>query len=259
MIFHNLQTRPRRAGLVAVLLTAPLVAGPAAAQSDWDYSATLYGWFTGVTAELETPFGDLEAEQDFSDILENLDLAFFGAFEARNGRWAVITDIAFADLSVEVDSPFGRAFRSADLGAEAVLVSTYATYAVVDEPTLRFDLGGGVRYTKVSLESDFNSAGTVPDASFDIDGDWTDLLLAARVRSEFNDDWFGTAYADIGGFGIEDSSELTWQVFAGVGYRINDSWSAIGGYRHLQIEREIGGADVTLELYGPVLGVQTTF
>jgi opacity protein-like surface antigen len=69
----------------------------------------------------------------------------------------------------------------------------------------------------------------------------------------------GVAYADIGGFGIEDSSELSWQVFGGFGYRLSDTWSAIAGYRYLSIERDVLNSSITADLYGPQIGVQVAF
>ena len=64
---------------------------------------------------------------------------------------------------------------------------------------------------------------------------------------------------DVGGFGIGDSSDLSWQAFGAVGYRFNETWSAELGYRYLSIEREIDNSHVTLDMYGPVLGVTARF
>ena len=90
-------------------------------------------------------------------------------------------------------------------------------------------------------------------------GGWTDAVIAARVSRQFNDNWYGFAYADVGGFGIGDSSDLTWQAFAGAGYRFSETWSVAGGYRNLTIEREFGPLDVTSDVSGPFLGFQARF
>ncbi|MEL6828604.1 MAG: hypothetical protein AAFO63_00565, partial [Pseudomonadota bacterium] len=80
-----------------LLLAAVALPGPAAAESDWEYTSTLYGWFPGVTTTVETPVGEIEAEVDFDEVLETLDLAFLGALEARKGKLSLIGDFQFFD------------------------------------------------------------------------------------------------------------------------------------------------------------------
>ena len=55
------------------------------------------------------------------------------------------------------------------------------------------------------------------------------------------------------------SSDDTWQAFTSVGNRFNDRWSTQLGYRYMSIEKEIGGADTSIELYGPLLGATAHF
>ena len=239
------------------LLAAIATPGTAAADTDWEYTAKLYGWFPGVTTTVETPVGEVEAEVDFDEILETLDLAFLGAFEARKGRVSLISDLQFFDVSAETERAPG-AFTGAEIDSQLLIFSAYATYALVDSDDLHFDVGGGLRYNGTSVEAALaQEGGGAP--SFEDDGGWTDLLLAARVRSQFSDKWYGTGYADVGGFGIEDSSELTWQVSAALGYEFNDTWSMVGGYRHYSVEHGEDLVTTTIEVSGPFLGVDIAF
>jgi hypothetical protein len=241
--------------LAAVALGIP---GSAAAQEAWDYQGTLYGWFPGVTTTVETPFGEVEGEVSFDEILETLDMAFLGAIEARKGRVSLVADLQFFDVGVEAEPP-GLPFSEAEIDSQMTLLGAYATYAVIDQADLRVDVGGGLRYVDAAIDTHLVGQGTTPDASFSRDGGWTDAIIAARVRRQFNERWHGVAYADVGGFGIEDSSDLTWQAFVGGGYRINQTWSASAGYRHLVIEREFRSAPVTVEVSGPFMGFQASF
>jgi hypothetical protein len=240
----------------AVALAAP---GSAAAENKWDYTATLYGWFPGVSTTVETPVGEVESEVGFDEILEDLDIALFGALEARRGRLSLVGDLQYIDLGVEAEPPPNVLFSAADIDAKLVLVGVYATYAVVDNADLRFDVGAGLRFVDASIDTHFDGQGTTPDASFSREGGWTDAIIAARVSRQFNDRWFGVAYADVGGFGIGESSDLTWQAFVAGGYRFNETWSAVGGYRHLTVERAFGAFDVAADVSGPFLGFQAKF
>lgn len=241
-----------------LLLAAVAMPGTAAAESDWEYTATLYGWFPGVTTTVETPVGEIEAEVDFDEVLETLDLAFLGAFEARKDRLSLIGDLQFFDVSAETERTPGD-FTRAEVDSQLLIFSGYATYALVDSDDLRFDVGGGLRYNGTSVEAQLVEEGGTSGPSFEDDGGWTDLLLAARIHRQFNDKWYGTGFADIGGFGIGDSSEITWQVSAGVGYAFNDTWSMAGGYRYYSVEHGDDPVTTTIEVSGPFLGVQIAF
>jgi len=227
-------------------------------ENTWQYTATAYGWFPGVTTTVETPIGKVKAEVDFDEVLETLDIAFLGAFEARKGKLSLIGDLQFFDVSAETERAPGS-FTGAEIDSQLLIFSAYAAYALVDSDDLRFDVGGGLRYNDTSVEAQLLQEGETASASFEDDSGWTDLLLAARVYRQFNDKWYGIGYGDIGGFGIGDSSELTWQLSAGAGYEFNDKWSMFGGYRYYSVEHGDELVTATIEVSGPFLSVQVKF
>ena len=73
------------------------------------------------------------------------------------------------------------------------------------------------------------------------------------------EDWSGTLYDDVGGFGISSSSDITFQALASVGYQIDDTFCVVTGYRFLRIEREIDPAEITVDTSGPFLGAKIKF
>ena len=236
----------------AALITLP---ASAMADQDWRYEATFYGWLPGVTTTADTPLGEVEAEVAFSDILDNLDFAFLAAFEARQGRWAFVGDLQYFDLGAESSSDIAG-IDSVAIDTQMVLLGGYALYDISDSPGTRIELGGGLRYYDATFDAALSGATPL---SFSEGGTWADAVLSARVTRAFNDDWFGVAYADVGGLGIGDSSDLTWQAYVAAGYRLSDSWSAVAGYRHLWLERDFDGRSITSSVGGPVIGVQTQF
>lgn len=245
--------RLEKTAAIAALLA--LTAGPAVAQdSGWTYDLSAYLWVndTGVTAD--TPRGEASAELSFSDALDALDFAFMGTVEARNGRWGLIGDLLYFDLSAEGDTPRGALFSKVKAESTTTVLSSYVAYRAYEDARLAFDIGAGFRAFWMSMETTFVGAG-LPSETFDHDRDWIDPIVAARLRMAFNDAWFGSLTLDAGG--TDDTS--TWQALATVGYRLNESWTLQGGYRYLEAKWDTDFGESSLDFSGPILGATYRF
>lgn len=249
-----------RSLVASIALALFAVCAPASAQEDnWEFRATAYGWIAGLTGTIETPVGEFQAEVGFGDILESLDIAFLGAFEARYKKLSLITDLQYFNLSTGVELPTGALFSGGEANSETVIWSNYVTYALFSNDTVRFDAGGGFRYTFADIDVGLVGQEPMSDVSIAADGDYVDLLLAARLSGNFTDKIYGYAFGDVGGFGIENSSDLTWQLAGALGYRLTNRWSVLGGYRHISIKREFSLVDTTTTVSGPFIGFQAAF
>lgn len=69
--------------------------------------------------------------------------------------------------------------------------------------------------------------------------DWVDPFIGVRGYYNFTNDFYAVAKADIGGFGI--SSDLTWQVYAALGYRLSKSTTLELGYKYMAVDYTSGG------------------
>ena len=234
---------------------ALLGAESAAAQdTSWTYSATFYGWFPGMTTSVETDAGTIESEVSASDSLSNLDMAFMGTFGAQKGRWGIVGDLLYIDLSDSTDTPLGL-FGNADVEVTATTFSGYALYRVTSEPAVVFDIGAGFRAFDLGVDLEL-TPGSLPGRSQSVSDRWVDPLIAARLALPINEDWSLTGFADWGGTGGGDE---TWQVFGSVKYAFNDRWSTQLGYRYMDISKEIEGRKVSVDLGGPLLAVSYSF
>ena len=121
-----------------------LAASPAAAQ---DVGVRLHAVRLDrpVTNKLDTRFGRVESETSGSDALSDLDFAFMAALEARHGRWGLVGDLLYVDLSSEADTPLGRLFDSVETELRSTAFSGYAFYRAVEQPQFALDVGGGFR------------------------------------------------------------------------------------------------------------------
>lgn len=240
----------KQTALIGALAT--VLAGPLAAQdSGWDYSATIYGWIPALDVTVDTPLGPVDGDMSGSDALSNLDMAFMGTFEARNGRWGFILDAIYSDLSVSNPTPLG-VFSDVTVDTKIAAISGYAAYRVYETNDVAIDLGAGFRAFGADVGVALNPGGPSTSDS----ENWVDPLLAARLAVNFNEDWFGTAFVDFGGTGSDDK---TWQSLLSVGYRFNETWSTEFGYRQMDLTHDIGKQSTTINLSGPFIGATARF
>jgi hypothetical protein len=71
-----------------------LSAAPGLAQDDaWTHDLSMNLWLSGTGVTTDTSKSQVDAELSFSDAIQDLDFAFMGTAEARNGPWAIIGDL----------------------------------------------------------------------------------------------------------------------------------------------------------------------
>jgi opacity protein-like surface antigen len=232
------------------------VAGTASAQDqDWRYRATLYAWLPALDTTIDTQFGTInQPSGSTSDVLSALDFAFMGTLSAQNGLWGFALDGLYADLSNGKPTPqplYGDASLVVAVGA----VSGYALYRVSGASATEFDLGAGLRSFSLDVTAAVTS-GILPAGSQTATANWTDPLIAARVTMPLDDKWFLTGFADFGGTGADNQ---TYQVYGGVGYAFNESWSTQVGYRLMNVSRPVKDGEVDITLNGFLAGVSYNF
>ena len=85
------------------------------------------------------------------------------------------------------------------------------------------------------------------------DGDtWVDPLIGAKFRTDINDRVYLTGWAMVGGFGL--SSDNMWDVMGAVGYKFNDLFSVVVGYRGFGVDYSEDGFVYDVTQKGPVIG-----
>ena len=87
--------------------------------------------------------------------------------------------------------------------------------------------------------------------------DWFDPIVGFRVGVDVTRNFSISLLGDIGGWGIGDASDLTWQGFLNLQYDFSDHWGATLAYRAIGLNRDSAVDDMVM--YGPQFGVVYRF
>jgi len=242
---------------------------PATPTPGWEFSFAPYLWMAGLEGTAEAGGVSSDIDVSFSDIFDALDVGVLGVVEAKHGRFSFTTNVIYMKLSTEASKPVGGVLPGASPGEFEVRVASQTgifelrpSYEVLslplfgsaDERRIALDLGAGARIVWLDNHLHVKLKPGVPvgpfSRRFDENTEWVDFVAAARVRARLTEKLGLVVSGDYGGFDIGSSSHRTWSLAGFLSYRLGESWDLVGGWRTLEIERDI--ADVTME--GPVLG-----
>jgi len=253
---------PALATIAAALVTGPVfgadaVEPPPPSAPVWTFTAAPYGWAAGLDGTVGV-FGlpPVQVDASFGDILENFDIGFMGAGEARYGRFGIAMDLLYLKVSTSADTPFGVLADHIDATSKTFTAFGALEYRLAETDQMSFDVLGGARVWSLTTELD-PVGGPADPLSFTDDMAWVDPIVGARARVNLSDAFYVTGWGMIGGFGA--GSKLTWDVMGALGYEVSDSVSLIGGWRALSVDYENGPAIFDVVMSGPILGATIKF
>jgi hypothetical protein len=272
---------------------------PAPVIDTWTFRFTPYIWATslngfttvkGYTTDIDASFIDILDHTQFpSDLFQ---LAAFG--EARYGRFAVLTDIAYMKMglgaSLTTSHDIGRLATlgigaSAGLTVKMIIAEAAAAYevahwgtGVLPDSGTALDLYAGGRVWWQQADADFNISGTLTglgplgltrtdagtvSASGDVS--WIDPVIGARLRHQLAPGWNLMVSGDVGGFGV--GSKFSWQAIGALNFDFlrtaNVSWSGMIGYKALYVDYAQGSGltqyEYSMTMYGPIFGITARF
>lgn len=225
--------------------------------SDWSFQITPYVWLPGISANVRTlrdlPKGDVDA--DPVDLLDVLNFAAMAVGEVRWRRYGLIVDVSYISITAG-DSTRGPLFSGVELDLDAFISTIVGTYRVVEEDGGDLDILAGARITGVDTQLTFKP-GILAGRTAGKSKTWADPVFGARGQLRFGDGYFLNLYGDVGFFGV--SSDLTWQAYGGLGYQVNDWFSAEAGYRYLLEDFDDDGFIYDVALHGPLVGFTFRF
>ena len=253
---------------IAALTSSPVLAQESA--DNWQFSASIYGWFPDIGGHTNLPVGDTSIDVDIGTILDHLKMTAQGSFEVRKGRWGAYTDVVYLDVgetknntrNVEIGGVTLPATVSSSL--EFDLKSTFwtlaGTWQLSDTTESSSELLVGARLASLDQKlnwqftGDFGSVTPPPlTGSRSTSVDQWDVIVGAR--GQFNlgagGKWAIPYHFDIG----TGDSDLTWQAALGVSYAFG--WGDVGlVWRYLDYDLGSGGAIEDINFSGPAVGAK---
>ncbi len=261
-------------------------APPASTSPRWQFSFEPYGLVPiGVNGDVTARGRTADVSVDLGDILESLDMAFFGRFEGWRGPVGFIFDTSYSSVSAnsEVSLPLRNENRQLDIDTD------------VQAQFTRFDFGAGYRFgiKNPQAETEFGLGPVLIDViaglrvqnlqqELDLDADLNlrrnldiqrdfekrktttvvEPLLSSRIRWNLSEKLAAGLRGDISGFGI-DGLTLTWAVQGGIDWMFSGNTSLLLGYRVGQLKYSTGSGDdefgADLVSHGPYLGMRFRF
>ena len=245
-----------RMGVLVLTLLALSMAAPPAKAAGWDYDLAIYLWALGMDGSAKVRGADADVDIGFSEIFDNLEMAFSTHFEAnkRESDWAWFFDVYFAALGNDIERPQGK------FDMNMAYVEAAGAYNAGRD----FQLFAGVRYISMDLELNFDPGIPLPpQVPTQVKGDqsWADLMLGGRLKKDFGKRWRFWGRADLAGFGLTDGTDLTWNLALMGQVKVARRIGLLFGYRWLDIDFENKDDAFALDVRqaGPVLALNYSF
>ena len=140
---------------------SPFEMVPGKDPNGWSFSLEPYAWAMGLDGEVDVGrLPPISVNVDTKKLLQHLDWGIFGRGEIRKGRWGILGDGFYAELSGSGD--LGSVlYKSASFNVQQGLASLALAYRIIDDRRGFLDFYAGARY---------NYLGVSVDASIDQSG-----------------------------------------------------------------------------------------
>lgn len=248
-------------GLAVSLLIAQTVLATESLSDEWTFSGAIYGWMPAIKGQTTT---GKDVDVSFSDIVNNLDFTFMGGLSARKDKLSLLIDVIYMNVEDTSNSTLFQdnllKLSLTNVQLKSWIVTPMVAYNVLESDRLKLDLLAGARYLYLKVDSDFEGQLGPLTRDFSPSGstDFWDGIVGLIGNVKLNEKWYLPYHGDIGG----GDTDLTWQVFGGVGYKF-DNFDLVAGYRHLEWDFDSSdkGGKLLNDLYisGPMVGLRYSF
>lgn len=239
-----------------IALTAALSCTPALADSNWDFEITPYLWAVGQSGETGNALVTSDFDASFSDIFNNLDMAFLLDFEAQNDTWGIKADTVYMNVAAEGEMAFTSI--GPGINAELDIKETVFSGTIFFKPVKALELHAGARYVDLDNTLNLEGRGPVGLANKTSLGDsWTEAIVGAKYTLAITEKLNLVGYGDIGGW--SGKSDSMYQLSANLEYQMTDLLNIKAGYRVLDVDYDTRDFIFDAKTEGVVIGLGFNF
>jgi hypothetical protein len=253
--------------LLVLLCSSAFIVAPLNANADQErtgdagqYNASIYLW--GAAINGETARG-AEVDVDFDTLINNLNMAFMGAFEARKSRWSFLTDVIYLNVGANGSGtvpvaigPGTRVGVNASVKTKGWVLDFIGGYNLWNAPQGSLDMIAGARYLDLKLDFGLGVGAGPYTAARDISasGSVWDGVIGVKGQLELSPKWYVPYYLDVG----TGQSDFTWQGAAGLAYRFH--WGDVSLlYRYMKWDFGASSPLDHISFSGPLLAAKFRF
>jgi hypothetical protein len=247
---------PSEAQPVAATPAGGSAAGAAstAPESDWHFAVSPYLWLPGVHGNLGDPNGgEIPFSASAGDLLSHFRIGLMGVVEPRYKRIVMPLDIFWIRLGDDRALPNSPNQGVVNLHMTEFFLTQKVGYRVIDSERFKIDALAGFRFWHFGERASF----TTNSLNFTGSQNWVDPLVGGRITGILTPKVELTIGGDVGGWGA--GSQIDYQVFGLLGYRIKPALALQAGYRYMYFDyRRSSGAYLDNTTSGVVFGVTLT-
>jgi hypothetical protein len=222
-----------------------------ASDSDWHLVVSPYLWFPGVHGSIGGPNGEqVGFKASPGDLLSHFRFGLMGAVEPRYKRILLPLDVMWIRLGTDRALPNTPSQGVANLKAQEFILTQKVGYRVIDQEKIKIDALAGFRYWHFHESVGF----TTNSLNFSASQNWVDPLVGGSITGILMPKVEVTVGGDVGGWGA--GSQIDYQAFGLLGYRIKPALALQAGYRYLYFDyRRSTGSFLDTATSGVIFGV----
>ncbi len=232
-------------------------------RSLWSFKLAPYAWLAGTATDV----GSEKIRQSFNDLYSLTNFGFQMLAQARYKKWTLSTNLTYAKLGSEITE--GRMLI--DFAVDQIILDTKLGYTLID----KIDFGDDVIHgwamdatigaiywsNDINVDVDMDTPIDIPGFPVNISEKLTyvDLVVGTNFRIILSKSVLLGLSANIGGFGIGNSSKLYWDLSFVNTFKVSKLLTVTAGYKTFTDKTVSGeGEDeikTNIKTFGPLLGV----
>lgn len=230
-------------------------------RKDWTFKIAPYAWLAGTATDV----GGEKIRQSFNDLTSLTNFGLQAVAQVRYKKWSLNTNLTYAKLGDNVT----QGALNIDFNIKQIILDTKLGYTLIDKIDFGDDIiHGWAMDVTVGAIYWFNDIDVNADIPIGLPGfpvnisetlQYVDMVVGTNFRIILSKSVLLGLSANIGGFGIGNSSTLYWDLLFVNTFKVSKLLTVTAGYRTFTDKTTSGQGEneikTNIKTFGPLLGV----